>query len=97
MQKKNKLHSAPLKARVALAAVKGDRTIAQLASEFRVHPNLIYKWRKQLLDGAPTLFESAVRPAGDAPGSQEMAALYEQIGRLNMELEWLKKKAERLG
>jgi putative transposase len=97
MQKKNKLHSPPLKARVALAAVKGDRTIAQLAQELRVHPNLIYKWRKQLLDGAPSLFDAPARPAAEAPAAQEMAALYEQIGRRNRELEWLKKKADRLG
>jgi putative transposase len=91
MSKKKALHSPTLKAKVALAALKGDRTISQVAAAFQVHPNQIYKWRRQLLDLAPTLFESS-HEVKDTAQAAAAAALYEQIGRLQVELDWLKKK-----
>jgi transposase-like protein len=90
MAGKRKQHSATFKAQVALAALKGDRTVNQLASQFEVHPTLIHSWKKQLLAGAEEVFANGAKAAPDAEA--EKAELFEQIGRLKMELEWLKKK-----
>jgi transposase-like protein len=93
---KRKTHSAARKAQVALAALKGDRTVSELASQFGVHPTLIHTWKKQLLAGAEEVFANGSKGAAvDAEAVQ--AQLYEQIGRLKMELEWVKKKAASLG
>jgi transposase len=97
MSKKNRVHGAAFKAKVALASLRESRTISELASHFGVHPNQIYKWRKQLLDGAIGLFETTPHTKGSADNGHEITALYEHIGRLNMELEWLKKKGDGLG
>ncbi|HEY2416697.1 MAG TPA: transposase [Steroidobacteraceae bacterium] len=96
MAGKRKTHSAGLKAQVALAALKGDRTVNELASQFAVHPTLIHSWKKQLLAGAEEVFASGSKvPAVDAEAVQ--GQLYEQIGWLKMELDWVKKKAASLG
>ena len=96
MTGKRKQHTAAFKAQVALAAVKGDRTINELASHFGVHPTLIHGWKKQLLAEAEAVFANGVR-AGTADAEARQAELFEQIGRLKMELEWVKKKAAVLG
>ena len=95
MAGKRKTHTAAFKAQVALAALKGDRTVNELASQFSVHPTLIHAWKKQLLQGAEGLFVNGTK-AAVAPEDHQ-AELYEQIGRLKMELEWVKKKAARFG
>jgi transposase-like protein len=96
MTGKRKQHTAAFKAQVALAAVKGDRTVNELASHFGVHPTLIHGWKKQLLAGAEAVFANGAKAStADAEGRQ--AELFEQIGRLKMELEWVKKKAAVLG
>jgi transposase-like protein len=95
MARPRKKHTAAFKAQVALAAFKGDKTVSELASQHAVHPTLINTWKKQLLAGAEELFTHGVRPAAsDALAVQ--AELFEQIGRLKMELEWLKKKCPAL-
>jgi transposase-like protein len=91
MAGKRKQHTAAFKAQVALAALKGDRTVNELASHHGVHPTLIHAWKKQLLAQAETLFANGSQSA-TADGEAEKAVLFEQIGRLKMELEWLKKK-----
>ena len=84
-----------MKAKVALAAVQGRQTLAELGSQFGVHPTQIGRWKQQLLDRATELFEDGRRrPAADETSSDE---LYAQIGRLQMEVAWLKKKAAELG
>ena len=95
MPRKRKQHTAAFKAQVALAAVKGNRTVNELAGQFGVHPTLIHAWKKQLLQGAEELFVNGTKAA--VPAEDHQAELYEQIGRLKMELEWLKKKVAPFG
>jgi transposase len=95
MAGKRKSHSAGFKAQVALAAIKGDKTVNELASQFGVHPTLIHGWKKQLLAGAEAVFGSGAKSTG--PPEDKSAELYEQIGRLKVELDWVKKKAAGLG
>jgi transposase-like protein len=91
MAGKRKQHTASFKAQVALAALKGDKTINELASQHGVHPTLIHGWKKHLLAGIDEVFSNGAKAAtGNAEA--EKAELFEQIGRLKMELEWLKKK-----
>ena len=90
MASKRKSHGAAFKAQVALAAHKGDRTVNELAGHYGVHQTLIHAWKKQLLAGAQGIFEGPAK-AASADAEARQAELYEQIGRLKMELEWLKK------
>ena len=96
MGAKRKSHSAAFKAQVALAAVRGDRTVNELAAHYGVHPTLIHAWKKQLLAGAEELFSNGSKTAA-ADHEALQAQLYEQIGRLKMELDWVKKKSASLG
>jgi putative transposase len=91
MAGKRKQHTAAFKAQVALATLKGDKTVNELASQFGVHPTLIHGWKKQLLAGADQIFSHGSKVAA-ADAEAEKAELFEQIGRLKMDLEWLKKK-----
>jgi len=91
-----KRHDAAFKAKVALEAAKGEKTLAQLAGEYGVHPNQIGQWRKKLLKELPALFSSnGSRQENDRDELE--AELYRQIGQLKVELEWLKKKSQILG
>ena len=91
-----KQHTASFKAKVALEAAKQTRTIAELAKAYQVHPVQISQWKKQLLDGAESLFRDG-RPRDRDDHEAVQAELYERIGRLNMEVEWLKKSVARFG
>jgi putative transposase len=94
MTRKRRSFGAAFKAKVALAAVRGDKTTAQLAVEFSVHTSQVTAWKKQLLEQAAGLFEDGRGRRDEAAANEEQ--LYEQIGRLKMEVEWLKKKSAEL-
>ena len=85
MKRTRTKHNSAFKAKVALAAVKGDRTIAELASEFGVHPNQIYNWKKQLLDGAASVFEGGGSAVVGTASEGRVDVLYRQIGQLKVE------------
>ena len=91
-----KRYSASFKARVALEAAKQTKTLAELSGRYQVHSVQISHWKKQLLDGIESLFRDGRRRDHDESQAIQ-AELYEQIGRLKMEVEWLKKKAARFG
>ena len=95
MTRKRRVFGAAFKAKVALAACRGEKTTAQMAAEFGVHAGQITAWKKQLLEGAAELFADGRSKRGEEPSNEQ--ELFEQIGRLKMEVEWLKKKSAELG
>jgi transposase-like protein len=96
MSKRRRSFTKEFRAKVALAAIRGDKTTAELASKFGVHTNQVSSWKKRLLEGVVELFaDGRVRRKDEAAADE--GELYEQIGRLKMEVEWLKKKSAELG
>ncbi len=91
MTRKRRNLSGELKSRVALEAIREGRTVNEIASQYGVHPNQVRDWKKQLLSSSSRLFEDQRRTKSD--GSEELASrLYEEIGRLKVELDWLQRK-----
>ena len=91
MGRKRRAFSDAFKARVALDAVKGVKTLAELAAQYQVHPNQVSEWKRRLLENAPGLFSGGQGAA--AKSEEELTApLYEEIGRLKMDIKWLEKK-----
>ena len=85
-------HSGEFKAKVVVQAIKGAKTVNEIASTYGVHPVQVAQWKRQALDELPQVFgDGRARAVRDAEG--ERARLFEQIGRLKVELEWVKKKA----
>ncbi len=91
-----KRYTAQFKSKVALEALKGERSLSELASKYEVHPSQIGQWRKVLLSGVSEVFSEKGRKK-EQDGESEKSKLYEEIGRLKMELDWVKKKADLLG
>lgn len=90
-----KRYSANLKAKVALEAIRGQKTANEIAAEYGVHPTQIAQWKKQALDGLPDLFSTR---ASDQRKTEEelIASLYQQIGQLKVQVDWLGKKSKPL-
>lgn len=91
-EKKRKVFSGEFKAKVALEAIRGVRTVNEIAQEFGAHPTQVGQWKKELLEQAGSLFE-AKRGPKPVDESANPERLYSEIGRLKMELDWLKKKS----
>jgi transposase len=92
-EKKRKAFSAQQKAKVAIEAIRGIKTVNEIAQHFEVHPTQVSQWKKELQEQAVGLFECkrGPKPVADPEASPEK--LYSEIGRLKMELDWLKKKS----
>lgn len=93
MKKSPRVHTPAFKAQVALAALKGDKTLSEIAAHYQVHVKLVQAWKKLMLEQAATVFEGVTKPTATKEATAQQAELFEQIGRLKMELEWIKKKA----
>ena len=91
---KRKYHSAAFKAKVALEALQERETINQIASRHEIHPNLVTQWKRQLIDSLPDCFARKQHQATKEDGLKD--ELYQQIGKLKVEVDWLKKKSESL-
>ena len=94
MRRKRRNHSSAFKAKVALAAIKNDRTMAELAEQFDVHPNQIQDWRKRLLEDAGQLF-GRVRQQREET-DEKVKDLHAKIGQLTMERDFLERGLERI-
>jgi transposase-like protein len=98
MANKRKRYTAQFKAKVALAAIRGEKTIAELASQYEVHPTMINNWKRQLLEGASDVFESGNSFSSVQRDQQtQIDELYRQIGQLKVERDFLANRSAQLG
>ncbi len=97
MSNKRKQYSPAFKAKVALDAVRGEKTVSELASGYSLHPTVINNWKRQLLEGASDLFESPRKPPADASQQAQIDELYRQIGQLKVERDFLANRSAQLG
>jgi len=95
MSVQRKRYSADQKARIALEAIKGQKTANEIAAEYGVHPTQIAQWKKQALDGLPELFSSG-KSKQEHNEETLIASLYQQIGQLKVQVDWLEKKSKPL-
>jgi transposase len=98
MSKKRRQYSAQLKAKVALEAVRGEKTVAEIAAQYEIHPTMIHNWKRHLLEGAKELFEPQNQAEDlDNDTEAQVAELYRQIGQLKVERDFLVSRSARLG
>ena len=95
MAKKRKTHSSAFKAKVALKSIKGLKTASEIASQYGVHVSQLHEWKRHLLENSPTLFENGPSKRNQAQSNDQqlIEQLYQQVGKLQMELEFVKKKS----
>jgi len=96
MKKQRKTYTTEFKVKIALEAIKAQRTINEIASHYGIHPNQVTQWKKQAIDSLPDVF-STRRERATEESEALQAQLYQQIGQLKVELDWLKKKVGLLG
>lgn len=95
---KRKSHSAEFKARIAMEALRGVRTVSEIAAENRVHPVQVSQWKKELTESAPLLFEKESNlKRRDQEELRQRAKLERKIGQLTVEVDWLREKSKQLG
>jgi transposase len=97
MKAKRKRYDSEFKARVALEALKAERTIQEIAKEYEVHPVQVSEWKKRMAQGASEVFEGGGKKAQESDFYRERDNLHRKIGQLSVELDWLRKKSKQLG
>ncbi len=96
MKKQRRKHSAEFKARVALEAIKGIKTLSEIAREYEIHPVMVGKWKTEMLDRLPELFDGN-KSAKKKDSDKEQEQLHRKVGQLTMEVDFLEKKCKQLG
>jgi transposase-like protein len=91
-KRQRKTYTTEFKVKIALEAIKGQRTISEIASHYGVHPNMVTQWKKQVIESLPDVFSTRRERVAEDQESLK-AQLYQQIGQLKVELDWVKKKA----
>jgi len=97
MKKQRRKHSSEFKARVALEAIRGVKTVSEIAKEYDIHPVMVSNWKKEMLGHLPGVFDKNMRPKTDKDNEKEKEQLQRKVGQLTMEVEFLEKKCKQLG
>lgn len=96
MKKHRRKHSAEFKASVALEAIKGIKTLSEIAKEYDIHPVMVGNWKKEMLDRLPEIF-SCKKDSAEQEREKEQSRLHQKVGQLSMEVDFLEKKCRQLG
>ena len=97
MKRTRRTFSSEFKARVALEAIKGVKTVSQIAQEYEIHPVMVSNWKKEMLSHLPDVFDKNKRPKTDKDIVKEKEQLQRKVGELTMDVEFLEKKCRQLG
>ena len=97
MKAKRKRHEPEFKARVALEALKGEKTIQQIAKEYEIHPVQVSDWKKAMIERIPEIFSSGRKKSPEEQYEREKAQLHAKIGQQAVEIDFLTKKSKQLG